>query len=60
MHTYMHHVIRNCYITFTAKRSKKNERREVNEKFYKLERAYYRDCIKVTRDKNSIPQKNFI
>ena len=31
----------------------KNERRQVNEKFYKLERVY-RDCIKITRDKTRI------
>ena len=45
-------------ITLTAKTSKKNERRQVNEKFHKLERGY-RDCIKRTRDKTriySIPQ----
>ena len=40
-------------ITLTAKSSKKNERRQVNEKFYKLERVY-RDCIKMTRDKTRI------
>ena len=43
-----------CYynhsITVTAKSSKKNERRQVNEKFHKLERGY-RDCIKRTKDK---------
>ena len=42
-----------CYynhsITLTAKSSKKNERRQVNEIFHKLEREY-RDCIKRTRD----------
>ena len=27
-------------ITFTAKSSKKNERRQVNEEFHKLERGY--------------------
>ena len=40
-------------ITVTAKSIKKNERREVNEKFHKLEKGY-RDCIKRTRDKTSI------
>ena len=40
-------------ITLTAKSSKKNERRQVNEKVYKLERVY-RDCIKMTRDKTRI------
>ena len=40
-------------ITDTAKSSKKNERRQVNVKFYKLERVY-RDCIKITRDKTRI------
>ena len=40
-------------ITLTAKSSKKNERRQVNEKFHKLEREY-RDCIKRTRDKTRI------
>ena len=37
-------------IIVTAKSSKKNERRQVNEKFHELERVY-RDCIKRTRDK---------
>ena len=37
-------------ITVTATSSKKNERRQVNEKFHKLEMGY-RDCIKKTRDK---------
>ena len=40
-------------ITVTAKSSKKNERKQVNEKFHKLERGY-RDCIKRTRDKTRI------
>ena len=40
-------------ITLTAKSSKKNERRQVNEKFHKLERGY-RDRIKRTRDKTRI------
>ena len=35
----------------------KNERRQVNEKFHKLERVY-RDCIKRTRDKTRIIQYN--
>ena len=42
-------------ITLTAKSSKKKERRQVNENFYKLERVY-RDCIKRTRDKTRIIQ----
>ena len=42
-------------IIVTAKSSKKNERRQVNEKFHKLERVY-RDCIKRTRDKTRILQ----
>ena len=42
-------------IIVTAKSSKKNERRQVNEKFNKLERVY-RDCIKRTRDKTRIIQ----
>ena len=42
-------------IIVTAKSSKKNERRQVNEKFHKLERVY-RDCIKRTRDKTRIIQ----
>ena len=42
-------------ITFTAKSSKENERRQVNEKFYKLERVY-RDCLKMTGDKTRILQ----
>ena len=37
-------------ITLTAKCSKKNERRQVNEKFHKLE-IRYRDCIKRAKDK---------
>ena len=36
-------------ITLTAKSSKKNERRQVSDKFHILERVY-RDCIKRTRD----------
>ena len=35
MHTYMYLGIMNCYIY--AKSSKKNERRQANETFYKLE-----------------------
>ena len=38
------------YNSHCYKSSKKNERRQVNEKFPKLERGY-RDCIKRTRDK---------
>ena len=40
-------------ITVAAKSSKKNKRRQVNDKFHILERGY-RDCIKRTRDKRSI------
>ena len=42
-------------VIVNAKSSKKNERRQVNEKFHKLERVY-RDCIKRTRDKTRIIQ----
>ena len=40
-------------ITLTAKSSKKNERRQVNEIFHKLERGYS-DSIKRTTDKTRI------
>ena len=40
-------------ITLTAKSSKKNERRQENNKSHKFERVY-RDCIKRTRDKTRI------
>ena len=39
-------------ITVTAKSSKKNERRQVNEKIHKLEKGYGQ-CIR-TRDKTRI------
>ena len=62
MHTYIYHLIKNINayymllsVTVTAISSKKNERRQVNEKFHKLERVY-RDCIKRTRDKTRIIQ----
>ena len=62
IHMYMYYLMKNINaydmlhsVTVTAKSSKKNERRQVNEKFNKLERIY-RDCIKRTRDKTRMIQ----
>ena len=52
IHTHVYHLIKNINVYYmlhsvimNAKSSKKNERRQVNKKFNKLERVY-RDCIK--------------